>query len=71
MIEVLEEKEAPRAEIVCSNCGSKLRYGNADLYVKQDYTYGIGGIANHYLICPVCGCEINASWIVKDSNSGN
>ena len=35
MVKVLEEKEVPRDTIECSNCGSLLEYGNADLY--EDY----------------------------------
>lgn len=62
MIKVIEEKQVPRAEITCSNCGSLLEYGNADLYKREDYNY----IAyKHYLVCPVCGCDVNATWIIK------
>jgi len=66
MIKVLKEEQVPRAEITCSNCGSLLEYGNADLYERHDYIYGTTGIANHYFVCPVCGVEVNASWVVKE-----
>lgn len=72
MIKVIEEKPAPRGIITCSNCGSKLEYGNADLY--EDYTKSnitsVTSLNEHfgktyYLACPICGCKQYASWIMK------
>ena len=70
MIKVKEYKSVPHADIRCGNCGSLLQYGNADLY--EDYhrdstnystLYGAGH--NYYFKCPVCGCKVNANWIIK------
>ena len=70
MIKVLEEKPVPTATINCTNCGSLLEYGNADLcedYPRDStslsYTYGAGH--NYYFRCPICGVKVNASWVVK------
>lgn len=70
MIIVKEKKSVPHADIRCSNCGSLLQYGNADLY--EDYhrdsaNYAIlcGAGHNYYFNCPVCGCKVNANWIIK------
>lgn len=69
MVKVLEEKEVPRDTIECSNCGSLLEYGNADLY--EDYrknetsNWIYNEVKTHYFNCPVCGCKISASWISK------
>lgn len=65
MIKVIEKKQVPRAEITCSNCGSLLEYGNADLYKKVDYSTSVGNymVSKHYFTCPVCGCEVDAQWI--------
>jgi hypothetical protein len=30
MIEILEEKESHKKELICDRCGSKLRYGIED-----------------------------------------
>ena len=70
MIKVLEEKEVPRAQVWCNNCGSLLEYGNADLsrdYERErDQTPMYANMcAWYYFICPVCGCKVSASWIVK------
>ena len=73
MIKVLEEKEVPRAQERCSNCGSLLQYGNADLHEdyhrdSTNYTALYGAGHNYYFNCPVCGCKVNASWIIKKEN---
>lgn len=65
MIKVLEEHSVPRATITCSNCGSVLEYGNADLiedYTKTPYSIDSTGWAhkNYCITCPVCGCEQTA-----------
>lgn len=67
MIKVLEEKQVPRAEITCSNCGSLLEYGNADLYKREEYSVSVDSYIayKHYLVCPVCRCDVNATWITK------
>lgn len=67
MIKVLEEKQVPRAEIICSNCGSLLEYGNGDLYKREDYSVSVSNYIayKHYLMCPVCGCGVNATWITR------
>lgn len=72
MIKVLEENEVPRAQVKCSNCGSLLEYGNADLsedwknrpdsYIASANNHAF---RNYVLRCPVCGCEVSASWVVK------
>ena len=70
MIIVKEKKPVPHDDIRCGNCGSLLQYGNADLY--KDYSkdsanyatlYGAGH--SYYFNCPVCGCKVIASWIIK------
>ena len=70
MIIVKEMKSVPHDDIRCGNCGSLLQYGNADLL--EDYTmdsanytilYGAGH--NYYFNCPVCGCKVDANWIIK------
>ena len=70
MIIVKEKKPVPYDDIRCSNCGSLLQYGNADLHedYQRDSTsystlYGAGH--NYYFNCPVCGCKVSANWIVK------
>ena len=70
MIIVKEEKPVPHDDIRCSNCGSLLQYGNADLYKdyskdSANYTtlYGVGH--SYYFNCPVCGCKVIANWITK------
>ena len=70
MIKVIEEKEVPRAQIVCSNCGSLLEYGNADLSIdygaERDFACAsYANIRYHCFTCPVCGCKVSASWIIK------
>lgn len=69
MVKVIEEKEVPRSKITCSNCGSILEYGNADLhkdYEKENKYYT--AVMDHnfyYFNCPVCGCKVSANWIIK------
>ena len=67
MIRVIKEKQVPRAEITCSNCGSLLEYGNADLYEKVNYSASVGyyTVYKYYFTCPVCGCKVDAQWITK------
>jgi len=68
MIKVIKEKEVPRADITCINCGSVLEYGNADLVRDYSKDYNASWYAGNYaykLRCPVCGVEISASWINK------
>ena len=67
MIKVLEEKEVPRAQVECDNCHSLLEYGNADLIKERDSTYHY--MSTYKLLCPVCGCKVNASWIRKKEES--
>lgn len=69
MIKVIEEKEVPRGTVVCESCGSVLEYGNADLHEVINYNYGISGVHNYALRCPVCGCEQSASWVQKSDKS--
>ena len=69
MIEILEAKPIPTAEIVCNNCGSKLRYSNCDLRIEEGYNPYNSLTATFakrlYFTCPVCGCEVDASWIER------
>ena len=65
MIKVLEEKPVPRGTVVCTNCGSLLEYGNADLHIDYDVeikenSTGIYGYRPMCLTCPVCGCKVPA-----------
>lgn len=67
MITVIREKPEPRKRIICSNCGSELEYGNADLYKEEGplptgYTY----IHSFYFYCPVCRCKEYADWITQE-----
>jgi len=71
MVKVIEEKNVPKARITCSNCKSVLEYGNADLH--RDYELDTPNITAWTtslhrpmcFTCPVCGCKISASWIIK------
>jgi hypothetical protein len=70
MVKVIEEKSVPKARVHCSNCDSLLEYGNADLhedYNKDSASYSTlyGAGHNYYFNCPVCGCKVNANWIIK------
>ena len=75
MIKVLEEKSVPREVIECSNCHSTLEYGNADLSIDYEAERNIAnyGFSAYYsrpmcFTCPVCGCKVSASWIIKREN---
>jgi hypothetical protein len=70
MVKVIEEKEVPKARTHCSNCDSLLEYGNADLH--KDFEVDKSNITAWNALhgpmcftCPVCGCKVNASWIIK------
>ena len=70
MIIVKEKKSVPHADVRCGNCGSLLQYGNADLledYSRSDgMTYAFQEhFRPYYFDCPVCGCKVRASWIIK------
>ena len=71
MIKVLKEETVPKATITCSNCGSLLEYGNADLFrdysneANQMLTNYSMRVRNYLLRCPVCGVEQPASWVNK------
>ena len=71
MIRVIEEKEVPRKQITCGNCGSVLEYGNADLSIDYEVERDIHAAylgyycRPQYFNCPVCGCKVSASWILK------
>ena len=69
MIIVKEKKSVPHADVRCGNCGSLLQYGNADLledyHNSANHTALYGAGHNYYFNCPVCGCKVNASWIIK------
>ena len=61
MIIVKERKAVPHADVRCDNCGSLLQYGNADLHVDNQRHN-----VRYYFDCPVCGCKVNANWIIKE-----
>ena len=69
MIIVKEKKPVPHDDIRCGNCGSLLQYGNADLhedYSKDSANYAtLYGGHSYYINCPVCGCKVNANWIIS------
>ena len=70
MIVVKEKKAVPHADVRCSNCGSLLQYGNADLHEdyhrdSANYTALYSARHNYYFNCPVCGCKVVANWIIK------
>ena len=68
MIIVKEKKSVPHADVRCRNCGSLLQYGNADLledYNNANYAALYSTGHNFYFNCPVCGCKVNANWIIK------
>lgn len=66
MIIVKEKKSVPHADVRCGNCGSLLQYGNADLRKESEICSPYStNITKYYIICPVCGCEVNANWIIK------
>ena len=65
MVKVLVEKEVPKAEINCTNCGSLLEYGNADLSEHFNYQASYLYYTKYYIVCPVCGCAVNVSWIMN------
>ena len=68
MIRVIEEKKVPKAQVKCSNCGSLLEYGNADLHVDYDAertdtfsAYRMSTLSRPLCFsCPVCGCNNSA-----------
>ena len=68
MIKVLEEKPAPRATVVCNNCGSLLEYGNADLHNDYHADLNCTGYTHKAkcITCPVCDCEISVNWINRN-----
>lgn len=70
MVKVIEEKSVPKARVHCSNCDSLLEYGNADLYKDFDLDKSITAAWGTLheptcFTCPVCGCKVSASWIIK------
>ena len=69
MIVVKEKKTVPHADVRCGNCGSLLQYGNADLHedylIDSVYYSALYTGHNYYFNCPVCGCKVNANWIIK------
>lgn len=70
MIIVKEKKPVPHADVRCGNCGSLLQYGNADLHEEYGRSDGMtcafqGHLRPYYFNCPVCGCKVKASWIIK------
>ena len=70
MIIVKEKKAVPHADVRCGNCGSLLQYGNADLHEDYSCSGGMsyalqGHLRPYYFNCPVCGCKVSASWIIK------
>ena len=67
MIIVKEKKSVPHADVRCGNCGSLLQYGNADLLEDYQSNYAALYSTGHcyYFDCPVCGCKVSASWIIK------
>lgn len=73
MVTVKEKKPVPHADVRCGNCGSLLQYGNADLledylsanYMALSYMALYSARHNYYFDCPVCGCRVNANWIIK------
>lgn len=68
MIKVLVEKPVPRRVVTCHNCSSVLEYGNADLH--KDYNINMNQTGYTYepkcITCPVCGCEVSATWISRN-----
>jgi len=72
-MKVLKENPVPTKTITCTNCGSELEYGNADLredYSRRSdngiYTQINANTGKSWLLrCPVCGVEFPASWIHK------
>jgi transcription elongation factor Elf1 len=70
MIIVKEKKAVPHADVRCGNCGSLLQYGNADLHEDYGRSDGMtcasqGLLRPYYFNCPVCGCKVNANWIIN------
>lgn len=68
MIVVKEKKPVPHDDIRCGNCGSLLQYGNADLhedYCSDNHVALYSAGHNYYFNCPVCGCKVNANWIIN------
>lgn len=70
MVKVIEEKRVPKDRVHCSNCDSLLEYGNADLH--KDFDSNKSSVTacgtlhkSMYFTCPVCGCKVIASWIIK------
>ena len=68
MIKVLKEEPVPRDTVVCNNCDSLLEYGNADLrtdYETENQNVIYSGYHKYCFTCPVCGCKVSATWIMK------
>lgn len=67
MITVIREKPEPRERVICSNCGSELEYGNADLCKEEGpLPTGYAYIHSFYFYCPVCRCKEYADWITQE-----
>ena len=72
MVKVIEEYQKPVAQVRCHNCGSLLEYGNADLHARYDDSTMLTAMRfkSHFIWCPVCNCEVNASLIPKPEKGG-
>ncbi len=72
-MKIIVEKEVPSAQITCPHCGSLIEYQNRDLMTKYftNYTYNTAlGNKLYYFSCPVCGVDVEASWIYKKEENG-
>lgn len=75
MVKIVIKNKVPTKKVKCSNCGSLLEYGNADLYI----VYPESTLTVQYLCkqpyfafkCPVCGVEVQAEWVVGVTNKND
>ena len=62
-IEVISRKHSTATKIVvCSNCGSELRYTNADTREETRTDYTGGKDIYRYIDCPDCHKSINVGY---------
>jgi hypothetical protein len=56
MIEIIEKRDNHKFEVICMECGSKLRYSRYDKNVICDFDKMDCVDYIHSLTCPNCGC---------------
>ena len=62
-IEIINEEPDPSVlkEVICSNCGVKLRYAPVDVKHDTHYDYGGGSDTYSWIKCPKCRNTIDVT----------